>query len=228
MVKELYAILILLIVSFHSKAQSSDFIQPLNNKIYAGMSVYSTYFDVEYKHLKSHGTNFSLIPIPYIHLGYKLSNRASAQFGVAYGNRKEHGYVTYYGYNSEIIDYHDYSQTKGIVVPVTMRFIVFNVRKRLPIYVTASLIPTYIKTKVWGTEVQENRITPTYSDQEGVFTVYATAGVGVSYKIKKRFSGFTEIVLLKSNLAGGDEYPIPVYKSFYTYKSFGTGVNYSF
>jgi hypothetical protein len=218
----------LLLISSLAIAQQIDSVQQSEKKLYAGMSVYSTYFDVEYKHLKSHGTNFSLIPIPYIHLGYKLSNRASAQFGVAYGNRKEHGYVTYYGYNSEIIDYHDYSQTKGIVVPVTMRFIVFNVRKRLPIYVTASLIPTYIKTKVWGTEVQENRITPTYSDQEGVFTVYATAGVGVSYKIKKRFSGFTEIVLLKSNLAGGDEYPIPVYKSFYTYKSFGTGVNYSF
>ncbi len=89
----------LLLLSFSTTAQHQpiDFIQPLEKKFYAGISVFSTYFDVDYERLLSRGTIFSLIPIPYIHFGYKLNKRVSAQIGIAYGNKRDEVHDIYYG-----------------------------------------------------------------------------------------------------------------------------------
>lgn len=216
------------IISFSAIAQQPKFLKSPVNKSYIGVSVNSTHFEIYYKDLTINGTQWNFIPIPYIYFGKNLNDRASIQLGIAYGNNNEHRYVTYYGKPDEIIEYHDYSRTQGLIMPVTMRFIILNSQKRLPIYATASFIPTYGRTKIWATEVQEDITTTSFPDKADGWTAYFTAGLGVNYKIWKNISGFTEIILNKSNLAGGNKHPLPLYKTLYSNKYIGTGINYNF
>ncbi|PSR56163.1 hypothetical protein AHMF7605_22985 [Adhaeribacter arboris] len=132
-----------------------------------------------------------------LNLGYQANNRISLQFGLAYGGSKNHGFLAdVYG-----VDYNFYSKTRVVAISITTRFIVLNAYKRFPIYATVSIMPAWGKTTLRSVE-NCNTVITTKSAQDAGMNLFATAGVGFNYKIWRRFTGYAEVLLVKSNLTG--------------------------
>lgn len=212
--------------------QPADPIKVKEYKLYAGIGLSNLSYHIYYKNPKHTGA----VPYGYfrpisINLGCRLSKRASIQIGIAYGGKKEHVFMPVLEAPGRYVEYNFYSRTRVLAIPVTGRFVLFNAYKRLPIYTTISLMPAWGVTKLKTIESRDAIITTTSVKDTGINT-FATAGFGLDYKIWKRFTGFAEVLLFRSNLTEDNskyydwwgENP----KYIQAISSLGIGFNYNF
>lgn len=92
-------------------------------------------------------------------------------------------------------------------------------------------MPAWGKTTLKTIENRDNIIT-TKSPQDAGMNLFATAGLGFNYKIWRRFTGYAEVLLIKSNLSGDNSkyynWQGEAPKHIQLISSFGLGFNYNF
>jgi len=231
-------VLILLLISSLSlvaKAQKDDTNLFSKNRFYAGIGVNGRHFIMNYNKTGL----FSIYPgpfiaLPYLHLGYQLNKRIQIEVGTAFSSRKDHTYVTHFETSGKVIEYHTYSQTKAIIVPVKINHTLFNLcKKRLTLYGTGSILPVYATTQIEKTEVEGSETTTTLNIEDSGFNTFASFGIGTGFKIWKRISGYCEINILDINLATGESIYPHNYERYIRINPFlkvfkGFGINYNF
>jgi hypothetical protein len=89
-----------------------------------------------------------------------------------------------------------------LAIPLTGRFIMFNLYRKMPIYAVVSLMPAYGFTNYYSTGTANNVTSTLYEVKERQVEVFATAGFGFNYRVKKRLNGNVELLLFKRNLTG--------------------------
>lgn len=167
----------------------------------------------------------------YLNVGYK-ADRVSWQVGLAYGwDRFHESFIFLRAAGEEIAYLNSSSRTHVVAILVTMRFIWLKAIKRLPIYATATLMPAFGTTTGNRTETQGGVIVTSFTGTDAGMDIFATAGFGFNYKIKNRFGGYAEVLLLKTNLTGRNSYHHD-WESYASlgrrlYRSLGIGVNYN-
>ncbi|OKL40744.1 outer membrane beta-barrel protein [Pontibacter flavimaris] len=162
-------------------------------------------------------------------LGYEINERARVQIGLAYGGSRD-SYDWYLG-DADTLLYKDKSQTRVIAIPVTGKFVFFNANKCFPIYGTATVMPAFGTTDIKRTEVHRNE-SAGHSMQVKGTDVFATAGIGLNYKISHRFNGYLEYLFFKKNLTSLNSQHQD-WNQFATlpnriYRSLAFGIEYSF
>ena len=230
-------ILILLLVSSLSlaaKAQQEDTKPFQINRFYAGIGVNGRHLIMDYSRtwpFSAYAGPF--IALPYLHLGYQFNKRIQIEVGTAFSSRKDHTYITHSKTSGKVIEYHTYSHTKALTVPVKINHTLFDLRKKhLTLYGTGSFLPVYATTQIKQTEVEGSETTTTLNIEDSGFNAFASFGIGAGFKIWKQISGYCEINILDRNLATGESiYPnndiyIRVSPFLKVFK--GLGINYNF
>jgi hypothetical protein len=114
-------------------------------------------------------------------------------------------------------------------VPVTAQMIFLKVFKRFPVYGTVSMIPSLGFTKAETQEMRSGTSTSSNASVNGM-NLFATAGLGMNYKISSRFTGYAEYLFYKRNLTGQNSFHYDWEQYSPTgrriFKSFATGLNY--
>jgi hypothetical protein len=223
-------VFILLLIPFIAISQKQNIINP--NRKYLGIGLVNTNFHIYFKNPKN--PSFlragSFAPVG-LNFGFKFNKRGSLQIGIAYGGHTNQ--LTGAGKDStyKLYEYKEYYRTRAVAIPIIMRFIISNPDKRAPIYVVTSLMPAYGFTTERASKTSDNTTTTIISEKEHGINTFFTAGLGINYKIVKRFTGITELLLLKSNLSGHNskyydwrgEDPL----LFRLISSVGLGINYN-
>ena len=231
LMKSFICFILFSLFSIAATAQESYSKSASGKQLFIGLGLSTTSFQLNfYKNfdadLQQSGT---ITPVPYLHIGYQLNERAKMQIGVAYGKKNQHSFATSYLGGGKTKEFHNEYRSQGVAIPVTIQFILFDTNKRFPFYTTGSIIPVYGSTRLRGSIV-ENKITTTPYDYEAKgFNIFGTGGFGFQYNVSKRFNGFAEILLLKGNLAGGGQSPFRRNRIKYMrfYNAFGIGLNYN-
>lgn len=220
----------LLFFSFAVLAQAQTAsITSKENKFYAGIGLTNISYHIYYKEPKSSGhINTGYFAPIALNLGYKLSDRARLQVGLAYGGSKSRN--DRLGGPLDSVEYDYYSHTRVIALPVTMQYILFRAFKRFPIYVTGTVMPAYGMSKSKTIETR-NSGTTAYQVTDVAMNVFATAGFGFNYRISNRFQGYVEILPFKYNMNGRNsidrDWEQYASKSRQLYRSLSFGINYS-
>ncbi|KAA3438235.1 outer membrane beta-barrel protein [Rufibacter hautae] len=217
--------------SIIAQAQTTDTLKAANPRFYVGLGLNGRYFEVSYNHqnylLKNSGYFHAK---PYLHFGYKLNKRIRLEAGVAYVNDKDHYYVTYVEAPKSYINYHDYNQTKGFVIPLKITHDFFHVFKgKVAVYGTGTILPTYSKTRVWKVEEKADVFNTTLDIQDSALSTFASLGIGASVRIWKKFSGYHEVNIWNRNLTSGrnmDPFSNVRSQIPLSHLSFGIGLNY--
>ncbi len=228
-------LLIILFFSYTSiaaQAQPADSTHSQKSQLYAGVGLNGRYFLIDYNtngSLPAHSDYF--VAKIYSHVGYRISNRIEIEVGAAYANDKDHYSETYVEAPGKYIHYHDYSHTRGFMLPVKLNHMLFKVwKKRLTLYGTGSIIPAYSTTKIKKEEVKEDITTTTYTGNGSGFDVFFSSGIGAKFKIWKQFSGYSEVNVLDTNVSGKRADPwwdLRRRDKPFSHLSYGLGVNYS-
>lgn len=215
-------------VTFHNLvAQPSDSLNQNKSKFYIGLGLSTNYYALYYKNRSTdpkYSNNF--VARPYLNIGYQLNKRISLQVGIAYATKKVHDYDIYYGAGTNTIERHFYDNTKAIVMPFTLRFVFFNINGKLPIYGTAAVIPAYARSELKRTEGSNNITITTFHGQASGLNAFFTAGLGFRYTIRKRFSGYAEVIMYNRNMTGDNVDPFR-FEKFGVFRHSGLGFNYN-
>ncbi|AMM51886.1 hypothetical protein TH61_12835 [Rufibacter sp. DG15C] len=192
-----------LLTSSVASAQEQDSSNTLNHKFYVGVEFPNFQYRIFYDDSpdKPRFISGEFLPID-LHIGYKITRRASAQLGLAYGGRTRESQT--YGVplngNGQTV-YHDYyDRTRGIGIPVTGRFVLLNANKKIPIYAVGTVTPAFIFSHFRETTTENKVTTILYDEHYKGMDVYTTAGFGLSYRVQKRLNGNVEFLLFKRNL----------------------------
>ncbi|MBF9255672.1 outer membrane beta-barrel protein [Pontibacter sp. 172403-2] len=231
--KEVLILLYICCFSFMALGQNPDTLQAQKAKYYVGLDLNGRYFLVDYDNSNPFiETSDYFVAKPYLHFGYRLNNRIRLEAGIAYAGEREHHYVTYVEAPGEYIDYHDYSLTRAIIIPLKITHDFFSVFKgRLAIYGTGSILPTYSKTRVRKVEVKANVSNTTLDIKDSATNTFVSLGVGTSFKIWKKVSGYQEVNILNRNLTTDrniDPFWFERTQRPLSHLSLGIGINYGF
>ena len=228
--------LILFLLPLFVLGQKKDSLDNTNNRFYVGLGLTTLTYHMYYKNPAAEGSIVSgsvssvyFTPIS-AHLGFKVNDRFSLEVGSAYGGQNNDQFTLVLESPRNYVEYHFYSKTRVIAIPVTSRFIMFNTYKHFPVFVTASLMPSWGRTTLKAVENRNNEINTTSVEDSGLNT-FATAGLGFNYKIWKRFTGNVEVLLIKSNITGNNskyyDWQGEAPKYIQLIGSFGLGFNYN-
>lgn len=222
-------ILLFTCLSEFSIAQVGDTTDTEKSNYYVGIGFSTVSHHIYYKNPKANGSVTSGYFAPLsISLGYRISRRTSVQVGIAYGGGSDH--LNWSPGSKDTLMNDTNSRTHVLAMPVTMRYTFFKAFKRFPVYGTATVMPAYGFTKTSNVETRHQVSTTSTTRDSGVNTFF-TAGIGLEYKISKRFNGFFEYHAYKHNLTGKNS-------AFYDWdiggrgvdrivRTVGLGVNYS-
>ncbi|KAA5545639.1 hypothetical protein [Adhaeribacter rhizoryzae] len=207
-----------------------DSLSQVQHRRYIGYYITNLSYHIYYNNPETAGEMPSGYFTPVtVNFGYKLNNRITLQAGLSYGRDKISKEFQTLLSPDNYLNYDGVSITNAIALPLTLRFIFIGINKKLPIYATATCMPAYGRTRLKTTVSRGGVINSRNVTDSGLNTFF-NAGFGINYKIKKRFSGFTEIQLVKSNLAGYNSRYYDWYgdapKFFQLSGSLGLGITY--
>ncbi|MBD1397519.1 outer membrane beta-barrel protein [Pontibacter sp. JH31] len=174
-----------------------------NSKYYVGASLSNISYMIIKDQSKESG---SFSPVVFLNAGYQLNKRIILQAGIGYGQNKFDGGSIYYKSTDSTIYYNDYRRTRGIAIPLTLRFTPFNPNKRLQLHGTASIVPAFGTIKAYRTEEMDGIKTTTYDADVSEFNLIGTAGLMVNYRLSERFDGYIEGNLIYKNFSGSSNY----------------------
>jgi hypothetical protein len=205
------------LTSAFAQQQATDESTSTQSKIYLGASL----SNISYMMIKDQPRESgSFSPIVFLNAGYQLNKRTILQVGVGYDQSKFDGTAIYYKSADSTIYLNDYRQTRGLAIPLTVRFTPFNPDKKLQLYGTASIIPVYGTIKAHRTEEMDGIKNTTYDADVSVFNLIGTAGVMLNYRISGRLDGYIEGNLGYKNLSKFSNYANS------RPRSIGIGLNY--
>lgn len=190
-------------------------------RFYVGLGVNNTSYLVTADYSQFMSGNVT--PIIYANWGYRLSNRTIIQIGASYGENELDAGSIYVKSTDSLVYKTNFSKTKGVAVPITIRFTPFNPHKRIQLYATASVAPVMGTVSRYRADSM-NKASPTILEDRKVsfFSVFATGGLMLNWKMSSRFESYAEGNFLYKNLSNQSNYadskPI----------SFGLGLNYKF
>lgn len=173
------------------------------SKFYIGVELSSVSYVVADYYKKVGGT---FTPLAHVHVGYRLSERASLQVGLAYGATDDNYESIYYKAADSTIYRSTRLSNRGLAIPLTLQLTPFNPGRRLNFYATASLVPIIGEVRDQRSETLDGKTDIKYSAYDsGIYTV-ATAGVVLNYKISKSFEVYGKANLLYKELKRESEY----------------------
>jgi hypothetical protein len=219
-----------LALSFTAKASDGDTAKVREGKFYAGIGLTTITYHIYYNNPETLGEIKSgyFTPIT-LSLGYRASERVRMQMGIGYGGSMAEMQWSLNHSASDTLRYSVSSRTHVLAVPTTIQVDIFNSYTRIPFYGTVSAITAFGRTNGSVTEILHGVPTTEHLQDKGV-NIFLMAGLGVNYKISKRFIGFTELFLFKRNLTGNNsfDYDWEAYSPWgrRLFKSFAFGVNY--
>ncbi|MHA6248679.1 outer membrane beta-barrel protein [Pontibacter sp. CAU 1760] len=210
---------LLLLCSLTATAQSSSAPDTTESKFYVGVEL-STISYLISNHAKSVSGMFT--PVAHVHVGYRLSERASIQVGLAYGETDDNFESIYFKTADSTIYKSTRLSNRGLAIPITLQLTPFNPGRRLNVFATASLIPIIGEVSDRRTETLDGKTDIMFDAHDsGIYTIF-TAGVILNYKISKRLEGYGKVSPLykvvgkQSNYADSNPRPLAL------------GVNYNF
>jgi hypothetical protein len=211
--------------------QKTDSVVTTGKKFYVGVGANTTAFIFNYNQTDPAGKlmrSGSVIPNPYVQVGYQFNNRTQVQLGVAYRVKENYSWATQNLGAGKLKEFHNYADNAALVVPITLKYVLLDEHKSLPFYTTVALIPAYGTTLHKSTEVLDNVETTTHQLEAKGFNIFGTVGFGFNYKIRERFGLYGEIMVLRGNLAGAGQSPFRNNRVKYLrfYQALGIGVNY--
>lgn len=227
--KMLLTLFLFIILSEFAIAQVEDTTDTEKSNYYVGVGFSTVSHHIYYKNPKANGSITSGYFAPLsINLGYRMSRRTSLQVGVAYGGGSDH--YNWSPGSRDTLTFETSSRTHVLAMPVTIRYTFLKAFKRFPIYGTATVMPALGLTKTSTIETRHQVATTSITRDSGI-NIFFTAGIGLEYKISKRFVGFFEYHAYKHNLTGKNS-------AFYDWdmgargvdrlvRTVGFGVNYS-
>lgn len=167
----------------------------------------------------------SIEPVVFPHIGYRLTPRLNVQVGVGYGkDNLEYGSSYFESQEDEengIVTFETvHNNTKGWAVPVTVEFTPFNPHKRLQLYVTASIVPTYGSNYHDAIRRRGGSSTVLKQDEGSGFNTFFIGGLLLKYRINNRLDAYLEGNLLYKHLGKQSDYADSKPKSL------GLGLNY--
>ncbi len=219
----------LLLLPFASMAQRADPDAAIQRRFYAGVGLSSISYHIYYKEPKTSGYLPSGYFVPFAaNFGYRLSDKATLQVGIAYGADKSQD--SWFPGGQDTLLYEMASRTRVVAVPVAARVTVFKVYKRFPVYATGTIMPAYGITRLKTIETRGTETTASQERDSGL-NVFTTAGLGFNYRLSNRLQGYVEILPFKYNLTGRNSRDLDWEQHASTsrrlYKSLGAGVNCS-
>ena len=224
--------LTLICISYFVHAQQASPTGSSDHKLYVGFGLTSVSYHIYYDEQKTVGSLTTGYFVPFaIYTGYRLNHRSSVQLGVAYGGSKDSGSWQYTDASGVSAKYNEDSKTHVVALPITGKFIFFNVEKRFSIYGAATIMPAWGVTN-YNISEQRNGVEPDSELEEKYdgMNLFATAGVGVNFKLSHRFTGYAEVIPFKYNVTGHNSYhhDWEQYSSLprKLFKSLGLGINY--
>ena len=214
-------------LSLAAMAQS-DTTGAKENRLYIGAGFSTVSYHIYYNEPdegEKHGAAY-FAPLS-LNIGYKWNERNSIQVGIAYGGSYDH--FSWSAGSNDTLSFEISSRTHVLAVPVNIRHTLFKAFKRFPVYGTATVMPALGFTKTSTIETRHQVATTSTLRDSGI-NIFLTAGVGVEYKISKRFRGFFEYQAYKHNLTGRNslfyDWDMGT-KGFYKFiRTIGVGVNY--
>ncbi|WP_242921478.1 outer membrane beta-barrel protein [Pontibacter liquoris] len=227
--KKLILPLLLFLLSGSVLAQKTDAARAAKHKFYAGIGLTSVPYHIYYKNPKTSGYLPSDYFVPFAaNLGYRLTEKATLQGGVAYGGDKDQG--SWLPDGQDTLAYEMASRTRVVAVPVTARINILKLYKRFPVYVTGTLMPAYGVTTLKTTQTS-HAATTTHRVKDAGMDVFSTAGFGITYRISNCMQGYAEVLPFKYNLTGENSRDLDweryASQARQLYKSLGFWVNYT-
>lgn len=218
-----------LILYFPAVASEGDTANVRESKLYAGIGLTTITYHIYYKNpTVQYGSTGYFTPV-FLNVGYKASSTVRLQSGIAYGGSKSEMYWSLNHRDDDTLQIRENTRTRVLAVPVTIQVDLFRRHTRIPFYGTVSTLTAYGQTDGSVTEILHGVPTTEHMQDTGV-NIFLMAGLGVNYKISKRFSGYTELFLFKRNLIGDNsfDYDWDAYSPWgrRLFKSFAFGVNY--
>lgn len=215
--KNTLAIILFMALSFSAVAQSATPQDSVPRRFFAGFGISNATYYLRYSESPPLGGRHT--PVATAHAGYWLSNRASIQLGLGYGVDRFKHENSFVKEDGHLIHYSYKDQTRAFSAQLTGKYMLTNPARRLQLYGLASL------TSVWGTTRSENSSTDNdvttinHQSTESGMNVFVTGGLGLNYRLNKRFDVYLEAPLYQKNLSG---------QSFQKNVVLGTGLNFRF
>jgi hypothetical protein len=227
--KTLFLSFILSISTLAASAQQ-DSANIKSSRLYLGLSLITVTYHIYYENGEElEGIKSGYFTPITLHTGYNLSDRLKIQIGLGYGGSKDKLEWSLSHNDNDPVKYKQYSKTNVLAVPITAQMIFLKAFKRFPVYGTVSMIPSFGFSKAETQEIRNGETTASNASVNGM-NLFATAGLGVNYKISSRFYGQAEYLFYKRNLTGQNSFHYdweqysPIGRRIY--KSLGLGVNY--
>ncbi|QNF31448.1 porin family protein [Adhaeribacter swui] len=197
--------LCLLFSSVSVLAQQQKIKNPEPKKFYVGVDFNTTPY---YLKLNSQSTSTLLqstyfTPYPGIHVGYQVSKKARIQIGAAYGTNRYYQQASTHDNNGVLEGNYAAVNTKGFIVPVSLRYDFLDVSNRFQAYGFATLTTAYTHTTLKSNTTQDGVVTSSDKTNLSGLGLFMGVGLGARYKLNNRFSVFGEYSVLNRNLTGG-------------------------
>ncbi|WP_161889691.1 outer membrane beta-barrel protein [Pontibacter russatus] len=223
MKKSLLAVLLLL-SSFAAAAQQQDTAKlsaEVEKRFYVGVGVSTVSYMLSFNSM----LGGSIEPLVTPHIGYRLNRRLNVQLSIGYDKDREAFGGTYFENEEDedkgILTYDDsYNTTWGWAVPIMLEFTPFNTNKRLQLYTTAKLVPTYGASEFQSIRRREGITTVLATDEGSGFNTFFIGGLLLKYRINRRIDAYLEGNLIYKDLQKYSPY------AEYGPKTFGIGINY--
>ncbi|WP_162056173.1 outer membrane beta-barrel protein [Pontibacter pamirensis] len=135
------------------------------------------------------------LPFITLHYGYRLSKRTSIQVGLGYGfNEMSMGGTSRYIKADSIYMKQSQQSISAVIAPIRLNYTPFNPNRRLQLSGHVSIAPVYRHIQARSTESLNGGSEPIelYNDNSSSFTVVATAGLALSYRLSNRLSVYGE------------------------------------
>jgi hypothetical protein len=218
-----------LALSFSAIASEGDTAKVRESKFYTGVGLTTITYHIYYKNpTVQYGSIGYFTPV-FLNVGYKASRTVRLQSGIAYGGSKSEMHWSLNHRDDDTLQIHANERTRVLSVPTTIQVDLFRSYTRIPFYGTVSAITAFGRTRGSVTEILHGKPTTEHVQDKGI-NIFLMAGLGVNYKISKRFRGYTELFLFKRNLTGNNsfDYDWEAYSPWgrRLFRSFAFGVNY--
>ncbi|WP_299984107.1 hypothetical protein [uncultured Pontibacter sp.] len=218
-----------LTLPFPAIASEGDTAKARESRFYTGMGLTTITYHIYYKNpTVQYGSTGYFTPV-FLNVGYKASRTVRLQSGIAYGGSKSDVHWSLNDHDDDTLQIRADTRTHVLAVPVTIQVDLFRRYTRIPFYGTVSAITAFGRTNGSVTEILHGVPTTEHVQDKGI-NIFLMAGLGVNYKISKRFRGYTELFLFKKNLIGDNsfDYDWEAYSPWgrRLFRSFAFGVNY--
>lgn len=142
--------LCLLLIAYASNAQHATWSDSTEKRPFIGAELSTTGYYVIGK--PKYEVMMGVMPYLTAHYGYQLSKRTIIQAGIGYGANEGTVYSSRYVSADSVYDVRSTQDIKALVIPVTLRYTPFNTKKRLQLYMHATLAPVIGHIKASSTE----------------------------------------------------------------------------